>query len=104
MGAAAFLAWLCLMGGCFFILVGAVGILRLPDVYTRMHAAGITDTLGAALVLVGLALQSGLSLVTVKLGMTLVFLLFTSAISTHALGKSALSGGLKPRATREDEV
>ena len=59
-------SWVCLAGGSFFVLVGGFGVLRMPDVYTRSHAAGITDTLGAGLILLGLMAQAGLTLVTVK--------------------------------------
>ena len=50
---------LLLAAGCFFVLIGAIGVLRLPDFYTRMHAAGVTDTLGAELIILGLILQAG---------------------------------------------
>jgi multicomponent Na+:H+ antiporter subunit G len=90
------LSWACLLGGSFFMLVGAVGVLRMPDVYTRSHAAGITDTLGALLILVGLMFQAGFTLVTVKLIMILVFLLFTSPTASHALNHTAWTSGLKP--------
>ena len=56
-----------LAAGSIFVLIGAFGLIRLPDFYTRLHAAGITDTLGAELILLGLMFQAGLSLVTVKL-------------------------------------
>lgn len=55
-------SWFLLSTGAFFCAVGGLGILRLPDFYSRQHAAGITDTLGSSLVLIGLMLQSGLSL------------------------------------------
>ena len=60
-------SWLCLVGGGFFCVVGALGMLRMPDFYTRMHAASVIDTLGAGLILLGLMLQAGLTLVAVKL-------------------------------------
>ena len=90
------LSWVLLMAGSFFVLTGALGLLRLPDVYARMHAAGITDTLGAGLFLGGLAIQGGLGLVTVKLALILVFILFTSPTSTYALANAAFSSGVKP--------
>ncbi len=90
------LGWACLLAGSAFSLVGGIGMLRLPDLFTRMHAAGITDTLGAGLILVGLMFQAGLSLVTVKLILILAFLFFTSPTSTHALAQAALSSGVKP--------
>jgi multicomponent Na+:H+ antiporter subunit G len=90
------LSWICLVAGSIFVLVGGIGLLRLPDFYTRLHAAGITDTLGAGLILFGLALQSGLTLVTVKLILFFGFLVFTSPTSTHALTKAARHGELRP--------
>ncbi len=88
------LSWICLLGGGLFAAIGGLGLLRMPDLFTRMHAAGITDTLGAGLVLGGLALQVGLTLVSVKLMMILGFLLITSPTSTHALAKAALTRGV----------
>ena len=90
------LSWAFLVAGSVFILIGAVGIIRLPDMFARMHAAGIIDTTGAGLILVGLAFQAGLSLVTVKLILIIVFILFTSPTTTHALARAALNGGIKP--------
>jgi multicomponent Na+:H+ antiporter subunit G len=91
------LSWVCLIGGSFFILVGAIGMLRMPDLYTRSHAAGITDTMGAILVLVGLMFQAGATLLTVKLIFILVFLLFTSPAASHALNNTAWANGLRPK-------
>ena len=91
------LTGICLVGGSFFVLVGAIGALRMPDVYTRSHAAGITDTMGALLILVGLMFQAGLSLVTVKLIFIIVFLLFTGPASSHALNHTAWTSGLRPK-------
>ncbi len=90
------LSWICLILGSIFCIIGGLGLLRLPDFYSRMHGGGITDTLGASLVLVGLMLQGGLTEVTVKLVMILVVLLITSPTSTHAVGKAAFTSGLKP--------
>lgn len=84
--------------GAAFCLVGAIGVLRFPDLFARMHAAGITDTLGAFFVLVGLMLLAGWTLATAKLVFILAFLWMTSPTATHALAKAALHGGLKPSA------
>ncbi len=89
-------SWVCLIVGGFLIIAGGIGLLRLPDFFTRLHAASITDTLGTALIVLGLGLQAGWSLVTIKLVLILLFLFFTSPTSTHALAKSALHGGVKP--------
>ena len=82
--------------GSFSLIIGALGVLRLPDVYTRMHAASITDTLGAGSIILGLILQAGLTLVAGKLFLILVFLFFTSPASSFALAHAALSSGIKP--------
>lgn len=89
-------SWACLLGGGAFCLIGAIGMLRLPDTYTRMHGAGVIDTGGTCFIFLGLALQSGLSLVTVKLILIYAFLLFTGPITTHALASAALANGLRP--------
>ncbi len=90
------LSWLAIIGGIFFIVVGSIGLIRMPDVYTRLHAAGMTDTMGAGLLLIGLSFQAGLTLITVRLMMIWAFLLFTSPIGTHALARAALHGKVEP--------
>ena len=101
---AEFASWILLGAGAVFLLIAGIGILRLPDVFTRMHAAGIGDTLGAGLISVGLMFQSGFTLVTVKLGFILLFLFFTSPTSSHALAKAALSGRVKPMLSDASEA
>lgn len=91
------LAYTLIFAGTAFCLVGAIGILRLPDVYSRMHAAGITDTLGALLVLLGLLLLAGFSLAGAKLLLILAFLWMASPTATHALAKAARRGGVHPQ-------
>ncbi len=86
-----------LLVGAAFVVIGNVGLVRLPDFYTRLHAAGLTDTLGATLVLGGLAVEAGLTLVTVKLLLIMVFVFFTSPTATHALAKTALHHELRPQ-------
>lgn len=90
-------SWVLLMTGSVFAVIGGIGIVRLPDFFTRMHGAGITDTMGAALILGGLLLQSPDWQVAVKLLMILAFLLITSPTSGHALARAALANGLEPR-------
>jgi len=90
------LSWAALLSGCFFGITGGIGLLRFPDFYTRMHAAGITDTLCAALILLGLMLQAGWGLVLIKLLLILALLLLTSPTSTHALARAAVHSGLQP--------
>ena len=89
-------SWVCIVTGLFFILVGSIGLIRLPDVYTRLHAAGMTDTMGAGLLLIGLSFQAGLTLITVRLLLIWAFLLFTSPIGTHALARAAVHGKVEP--------
>ena len=88
------LSWACLGIGSFFCVVGGLGLLRFPDVYTRTHAATITDTLGASLLLIGLALQAGPTLIALKLLLVLAFLLYTSPVGGHALVKAAYAEGV----------
>ncbi|MEJ2582031.1 MAG: monovalent cation/H(+) antiporter subunit G [Acidobacteriota bacterium] len=90
------LGWVFILSGSFFLLVGGIGLIRLPDFYTRIHAAGMTDTMGAWLVLVGLMFTAGWSLVMVKLVMLLFFLAVTSPLASHALAKAAYLRGLEP--------
>lgn len=90
------LSWLCLLGGGFFCLVGGIGLLRMPDFYTRMHAASVAETLGAGLILLGLLLQAGFTLAGAKLVMIGLLVFFASPTASHALAKAAMSRGLKP--------
>jgi multicomponent Na+:H+ antiporter subunit G len=95
-------SWLLILGGSFFAVSGGLGIVRFPDFFSRMHAGGLTDTMGAGLLLGGLMFQAGWSLVTVKLVMIFAFLLVTSPTAAHALARSALSHGLQPLVDEED--
>lgn len=86
--------------GAVFAIVGGIGMLRLPDFYTRMHAAGVTDTMGAWMILVGLMCIAGWTLISAKLALILLFLFLTGPTATHALAKTAWYAGVKP-ITRE---
>lgn len=90
------LSWICIAAGGVFCVIGAFGLMRMPDFYTRVHAASITDTVGAGLLLLGMLLQAGLSLIAVKLVMIGLLFLFANPTATHALVKAALARGLKP--------
>lgn len=92
-----------LLAGAAFGIIGAVGVLRFPDLFSRMHAAGVTDTLCALLILGGLAVKAGFTLALAKLFLILLFLWFTSPTSTHALAKAARHGGEKPKLDGETE-
>ncbi len=91
-------SWALLVLGGFMCFSGAVGIHRFPDFFSRMHAAGVTDTLGSSLILIGLMLQTGWQdTVLVKLLLIFLFILLTSPTASHALAKAALHGGLRPK-------
>ena len=97
------LSWGCLLAGGFFCIVGGIGLVRMPDFFTRMHATSVTETLGAGLILLGLIIQAGVSLITAKLLIIALLIFLTSPTATHALAKAALIRGLKPLlANRED--
>ncbi len=88
-------SWGLLVAGALFCVIGGVGLLRMPDFYARTHAASITDTLGAALMLAGLALQAGGDwLVVSKLAFVGIFLFLTSPTVAHALAKAAYAEGV----------
>ena len=89
-------SWVLLTLGGVAVLIGGIGALRMPDLYTRMHAASVTDSLGAILVIAGVMLQAGLSLAAIKLAAILLFLLLTSPTSTNALASAALLAGRQP--------
>ncbi|ERJ19516.1 monovalent cation/proton antiporter subunit MnhG/PhaG [Salinisphaera shabanensis T35B1] len=90
-------SWILLAGGALLSVIGGIGMLRMPDFYTRMHAASVTDTGGMILMLAGLMLQAGLTLVTAKLVFVMLFLLITSPTATHALARAALEDGIEPQ-------
>jgi multicomponent Na+:H+ antiporter subunit G len=90
------LSWCFLVPGVVFCLIGALGVLRFPDVYSRMHAAGMIDTLGAAGILIGLMFEPEHWTVTVKLVSILFFLYITSSTATHALAHAAWTSGVDP--------
>ncbi len=88
-----------LVGGLFFLFVGTVGLLRLPDVYNRLHATTKCDTLGAGLLLLSLALQSSLA-VGIRLILLAVFILVTNPTAAHVIAKAAYKTGVKPVLSR----
>lgn len=90
------ISWIFLLAGSFFSIVGGVGIVRLPEFYSRLHGGGVTDTLGAALILIGLCFQIANGFILAKLLMILFFLMVSSPSSCHALARSALSQGVEP--------
>ena len=90
------ISWIFIITGALLGIAGGIGIHRFPDFYSRLHAAGTTDTLCAASFLVGLAMQTGITIASLKLLLIFVFLFFSSPTATHALANAALLGGLKP--------
>lgn len=98
------LTWLFVIPGALLLIIGGIGMLSLPDVFARMHGAGIIDTLGAELILVGLMFQAGMTLVTIKLGLILVFVFFTSPTATHALARACLNAGVTPKVDDKDSA
>ena len=91
------LSWICLLLGAVLGIVGGIGMHRFPEFYTRLHAAGITDTLCAALFLLGLGFQAGLSLAAFKLFLIFIFIFITSPTASHSLANAAMHGGLQPK-------
>lgn len=96
-------SWILLVAGGLFCIVGGIGLLRMPDFYTRVHAASVTDTLGVGFILLGLILQAGWTLVTAKLVIIGLLILFTSPAATHALARAALGRGLEPLLEGKEE-
>jgi len=90
------LSGILLAAGSFFFFVGGLGLMRMPDVFTRMHAGSIADTAGAGLMLAGMMVAAGIGFVSVKLVVILGIILFTSPIATHALAQAALHAGVEP--------
>jgi multicomponent Na+:H+ antiporter subunit G len=82
--------------GVIALLIGSLGLIKLPDVYCRIHAVGMIDTAGASFIILGMIIHQGFSLVSFKLALIGVFLFFTSPIATHAVAQVAHKMGVKP--------
>ena len=91
------LSWASLLVGGAFGIVGALGLLRLPDLFTRLHASGVIDIPGVGFIVLGLVLQAGWSLVTAKLLVLMLLVIFTSPTATHAVARAAMHMGVRPR-------
>ncbi len=96
------ITFFCLAVGIASMLIGGYGLLKLPDLFARMHAVGMIDTLGLGLIVVGLIIQTGFSLVSFKLFLILVFVLYTGPAVTHALAQAALSAGIRPEVHQDN--
>ena len=92
-----------LTSGGAFVLIGGIGALRLPNLYTRMHAASLTDSMATLLIFAGIMLQAGLSLATIKLCAIMLFLLLTGPTASYALANAALLSGLEPETIGEED-
>ncbi len=90
------LSVLFILAGLFFLVVAAIGIIRLPDVFTRSHAVSLTDSLGAFLLLVGIAMYEGLSINLLKILAVLALLYIQNPVITHATLRAAIRAGLRP--------
>lgn len=85
-----------MLGGTFFMLIGSIGLNRMPDFYTRSHASGKVDTLGIMMFLTGMIFFEGMTINSAKLLLIIAFVALTSPVATHALTRRALLFGLKP--------
>ena len=97
------LSWILVCTGGAFVLIGGIGALRLPNFYTRLHAASLTETMATILIFAGMILQAGLSLASVKLVAIKFFLLLTAPTASYALSKAALQSGMRPEANGEED-
>lgn len=96
------ISWIFIIAGALLGIAGGIGIHRFPDFYSRLHAVGITDTLCAALFLIGLGLQTGVTIASLKLMMIFILLFFSSPTATHALADAAFLAGLKPELEKDN--
>ena len=90
------ISWVLFVSGGAFVFIGGVGAIRLPNFYTRLHAASLTDSMGTILILAAIMFQAGWSLATLKLITILGFLMLTGPTATYALANAALLSGMKP--------
>ena len=90
------LSGLCIAAGIVALITGSLGLVRLPDLFSRTHAVGMMDTAGVGFIILGLIIHEGFTLVSVKLALVGIFLFFTSPIATHAVAQVAYRAGLKP--------
>lgn len=90
------LAALLILGGAFFLTVGSLGVIRLPDFYSRSHAMGKSDTLGLFLSLLGLAVHNGMRVDSLKILLVAVFVALANPVASHALARAAFRKRLAP--------
>jgi multicomponent Na+:H+ antiporter subunit G len=82
--------------GCFMVFTSVVGIFRMPDFFTKMHAASVGDSFGCPLILLGLAIYGGLNLISFKIILLILFLFITNPTASYALAQAALKDGINP--------
>jgi len=93
------LVMICLGIGLFFNLIGVIGLLRFPDVYTRLHAETKTTTFGSiflGIAVIVYALTQGLPALAVHAAVAVIVLAFTNATGSHAIAQAACQSGIKP--------
>ncbi|MGH1484997.1 MAG: monovalent cation/H(+) antiporter subunit G [Cellvibrionaceae bacterium] len=91
----------CIVIGCIFVVGGAIGLIRMPDLYTRIHAASVTDTGGILFITIGLVLQAIFifdnPMAAIKLVLVIIFIFFTAPTASHAVAKAALMANIIPQ-------
>ncbi len=95
-------SWILLLTGAACVIIGGIGVLRMPDFYSRIHAASLTDTMATLALFTGMMLQAGFTLATIKLFAIMLFLLLTGPTATYALVNAALLSGQRPSAKEID--
>jgi multicomponent Na+:H+ antiporter subunit G len=89
-------SWTLILLGSFFTVAGALGLVRMPEIFTRMHAASVIDTVGVGFLILGMGLQAGFTLVTLKLVFLLALFFYIGPVVTHALAQACLHEGVEP--------
>ena len=95
-------SWFFLVAGGIFCVIGMIGLIRMPDLFSRLHGASVTDTLGAGFIIIGLVLQAGPTLVSAKLIIIMGLILLTSPVATHALAQAAFHAGIRPKLAHDE--
>ena len=90
--------------GSVISIVGAIGLIRFPDIYARTHAQTVVNVGGTCLILIGVVFESPLfSLYSIKSVLLIVFIFLTSPVASHAIARAAYKSGVKPK-VHEDEL
>lgn len=84
---------LMLIGGAFFFGVGALGLIRLPDAFSRMHATAKSDTLGAGLILSAFIVHYGMQTASLQVGAIIVFIAVSTPVATHLVARAVYRSG-----------